>query len=1172
MSLSVSYVSCLDDVLARARLFLGRQDDVFAKPRIVVPNAGTKAWLVNELARTLGAGGDGTAGTGDSPCDGIVANVDISFPGTILSLMQPGKDGPPDPWEFDRLTFAVLDVITGPDAAELGIPCDVRREPLLASRRIAGLFDEYHVRRPGMILEWEKPQENAVLEPTANDVQVNGEPVPAALRDADQWQFRLWRMVRRRIDAPSPPARRSIEHDRSRQPLLVAGLQSLTLPQLTCLESLATSCDVEVLLIQPAPGLRPVWSASGQQPLAANLRDRPLLKHRDPEFPPGVDPLPQMWLSGARELQDLLAGRGTAVTEIPAGDRPQATPNSLLARMQRTIASGNTPAAEPHDPSCDRSVVIHRCHSLSRQAEVLHDALLQAFAQIPGLQPHDVAVMSPCLEKAVPHLQAVFQRTVTGRDATGTPRQIALPLVVADRGIRETSDAADLLAALVSLPGSRASVDDVLGLAGHPLVRTTFGVDDDTVASWTDFVERTAVRWGLDSAHRRRHGLSLEADADIHTWKLGVERMLLGAMLPDATARTELGGVMPLDDLESIDMPRITKLVRILDILRTLEAGAVGSKPVAEWCDLVEQALVDLCGEECQQLAEPLAHLGRLRRAAAGTAGERVPVPFEDVRGLLVTWLDEATGRQPLRTGAITATSMVPLRGVPFKVVCVIGYDDGAVGAGEADGDDLVSRQQIVGDGDPRVDERRALLDCVLAAETRLVITCNGRNAKSNKRVPLVTPLAELVDFAVRHGVARDALDAASGIEVDHPRHHLSHRNFAKGGVETGNAETGGVWSHDRIAGEVLAAVERTREQPSTQDADGPQRPPTAAAATTPEPALIDISLLERLIRDPLGLYLRETLGIDTWRDEDEPTPATLPLTLGNRQARTLTLELLRDIFTLDADAARATGDAWVAAKRASGILPIGPHVRRQVDEIAALATGLKAGLMKHLIDYPGLRSQQLADRPQIGRHRVGGLLEGIHTADPADAGERAPSQLVVVTAATSEKDRYNRPLHEAALHLLVARATGIDAECVRVISRHSDWRLGALKPPGVRNPGPRPADSWKAWVVTLHPSLATQEAAARRLDEIVDLAREAIREPRPAFSKVLTANADGREAAFEKALDEEFYWRSSECAFFGVAPSFAAVFTDHPERLAFIDAFQRLFAIDYENGKYVLA
>ena len=1162
MTLKISYVEHLEDILAPVREFLSRDGDLFSRPRIVVPNAGTKAWLWNGLAKTLGAS-TGGEGSGRQPVDGIVANVEISYPGTILALLQPPRAIEPDPWSFDRLTFTVLDVITGPGAPALGIPFDVGREPLLTARRVAGFFDNYHVRRPGMIRAWERDEENPVLEPTANDEQRNGLAVPKGLREEDRWQFRLWREVRRRIGRPSPPSRMSVVHDTSREPLLVAGLQSLTLSQLTCLEALAEECHVEATLVHPSSGLRKLWADDGQTPLPGALRDMPLEKHRDPVFPVGVDPLLPVWLSGARELQELLAARGFVVTEIPPGKRaPDDRGLTLLERMQQTIARGGITASNGSEPGSDRSLTIHRCHSLSRQAEVLHDVLLQAFSEMPDLEPHDVAIVSPCLEKAAPHLQAVFQRAVVGRhpQSNASPQhehRITLPLVVADRGLRETSEAADLLMALLTIPGSRAAVSEVFAVAGHPLVRKHFGLDDDTLTTWADLVGRTAVRWGLDSGHRSRAGLELDQNPEIHTWKLGLERMLLGATLPDAPACPELGGVVPLDELETTDLARVAKLVHILGILRDSEAGAAEPRPVAAWCDAIEQALVDLCGEECPQLAEPLGHLRRLRQAAAGGTGGNVPVPFADVRGLLSTWLDETTGRQPLRTGAITATSMVPLRSVPFKVICVIGYDDGAVGASEADGDDLVGRQDLVGDVDPRVDMRRSLLDCVVAAGRRLVITCNGRNSKSNKRVPLVTPLAELVDFAVRHGVTRPALDALSGIEIDHPRHHLSRRNFEDQGVEAT-----GFWSHDGIARDVLDTIEKTRRlrkaEPQPHGGKAATSTPTAAAPAGSTPDLIDLALLERLVRDPLRLYLAETLGIDTWRDEDEPIPATLPLTLPTKRARGLTTELLAAIFGKNDRATEAITQTWVEAKRTSGILPLGRHVQRQVDEIVALARGLATGLSKKCIDLHGLESRNLADINQSGRYRLVGLLPGI-----AADGER----LVVETPKKVGNDEYDRPLHRAALHLIIARGLGLPAESVTIISRHGDWKLGKLKPIGVRNPEPRPADAWQSRVVTLAPELMPRAAAARRLDELVALMQEAVREPRPAFNKVLTTTASGREAEFENAVKNEYYWRSSECALFGVGPSFADVFTAHPERIKFLDEFQRLITPEHTNG-----
>lgn len=1143
MALVVAYIERFEDVVPRAVAFLSAGGDLFARPRIVVPTAGARAWLHDRLARELGTSGQARG-------DGVVVGVEFSFPGAIAAILQPSRDSRlPDPWSLDRLTFAVLDEITGPVAEGFGIPFDVAREPLLAARRIAGLFDEYHARRPGMILEWDRGKGNPVLAPTANDVQVDGHALPASLRETDLWQFRVWRAVRDRIGSPAPPARRSVGHQSPHAPLLVAGLESLSLPQLECLESLAQVCDVEVLLVHPSPGLRQRWAVTGQQPLPADLRDRPLQKLRDPVFPEGVDPLLPVWLSGARELHDLLAARGTAVAERPPDDvRPDGGTASLLHRMQRSIAAGGAVESAAHDLGADRSVSIHRCHSLSRQAEVLHDALLQAFAEIPDLEPHEVAIVSPCLEQAAPHLAAVFQRTVGGYDSSGAKREISLPLVVADRGIRETSAAADLLVALLGLPGSRASIDDVLGVAAHPLIRTAFGIDDEAVAAWTDLVERTSVRWGFDSGHRGRHGLELTTDRELHTWKLGLERMVLGALLPDAVARPELGGVVPLADLDPVDLTRIAALVRILDVIRGLDAATSQRRAVAVWCDLIEQALVGLCGEECPELVEPLAELRRLRDAAAGTAGEAVAVPYEDVHRLLVTWCEDRSGRQPLGTGAITATSMVPLRGVPFRVIGVIGYDDGAVGAGEADGDDLVSRQQLVGDVDARADERRALLDCVLAARERLVITCNGRSVKSNKRVPLVTPLAELVDFAVRHGVAREKFDEPSGIEIDHPRHHLSRRNFENDGVLPG-----GFWSHDRVACEVIAG--RGLGQPVERRVDAaPASAPAVACGRRPDVPRIEFSLLEKLVQDPLKLFLEKTLGIDTWRGRDDGIPATIPLVLGSREIRDAARQLV-DVLVAEPTAAAD----WGEALRRSGRLPYGPLAERQLAEIRGLAQGLVEVARADGIPLQGTHTLDLT--LDLGDAILVGTVPGVH---------EATRQLVDCRAGTAKKDAHDRPLHVAALRLLAARAAGADVTQAAVLARHRSWEPGAVTDAGK----PIPA------AITSTVLLASGVDPRERLRELCSLARLALAGPCGLFGLRDSAHED-RPADFETFVAARpwgggagGYAGSTEAMVYGMTPAFDEVFAPASRELAFLDRFAPATALHGRRGtsEYTLA
>jgi exodeoxyribonuclease V gamma subunit len=1123
MSLQISYVERLEDVVAPAIEFLGRDRDLFAKPRIVVPTAGAKAWLWSELAGRLGATPGGPDGR--RPTDGIVANVEFSYPGTILALLQPKwKPGFRDPWSFDALTFGVLDVITGPKAAQLGLPFDAPREPLLMARRIAGMFDEYHVRRPAMIARWQTGQE--VLSPVATPSRSIGDDWAAeTLATNDGWQFRVWRAVLEQIGSGGPLDRLGVENLQGREPLLVAGLQSLSLQQLESLEMIATVCDVEVLLVHPSPPLAARWRAT----LPQVSKDVP--PPREPaELPEDLDPLVATWLHGARETQTLLASQGhrpehRTVSRPAAPATVTSAPPSLLARMQRSIVTAEKPVKEPHEAAKDRSFVIHRCHGLSRQAEVLFDALLHAFHDHADLQPHDVVIVSPCLKELAPHLEAVFAREIVGADGKKTK----LPLVIADRGLSEVSEAARLLVDLLGLVGSRCSVEQFRSVATHPLVQRHFHVDDDTIATWDHLIERTAIRWGLDARHRLREQFP-QAAAEAHTWRAGLERMLLGATLPDGKPKLELGGTVPLDDVSLEAIEAIGPLVKIYEVVAALDDARHTPRAVAAWCGTIEEAIFGLCGTGPSELAEPLRAVRSLAAASSAT-----PVPFADVRTILIEELESVVGRQPLRTGAITATSMVPLRDVPFRVVCVAGYDDGKVGGGEPKGDDLVARQSLAGDGDPRIDTRRALLDCLLAAGDRLVITCNGMNIKNNHPLPLVTPLAELVDFAVRHGVARPDPAKASAIEVTHPRHAVGRRNF-----EPGSVQQGITWSHDPAALAVAAAVERDEPRQVTRPGDPKELP------------VIELALLEDMVRDPLKLYLKKTLGMSTWRDDEEFPAATIPLALTRWEQESLARELLDLLLAGDGDEEQRL-QGWLAAVRATDRVPFGPFGELILGELLQFANGIKneAAAKNPALPLTGFESVPV--RIQLPDRLLTGSLANVH---------RATNQLVYVRVGEGDKTARGMPIHIAALHLLVAQAAGIEPAIERalVVARHNDWQPGA-EPPVMKDRK-----------VTLANALHNPAAARQRLAEICDLLPQALAHPCGRFGEAAAAkarNLAGAVGSFNRTVGSPGYGRSGEAAVYGLSPNFDEVFAQDSPELAFHAAFERLFSI---SRTYVLS
>ena len=109
MPLSIRYVRSLDEVVDPAVEFLSRPTDLFTRQRIVVPTAGARAWLAAKLAERLGA----SIGP-----DGIVANVEFSYPGTISSLISEGVRPDADPWDVDQLTFTILETLLGDGSFE----------------------------------------------------------------------------------------------------------------------------------------------------------------------------------------------------------------------------------------------------------------------------------------------------------------------------------------------------------------------------------------------------------------------------------------------------------------------------------------------------------------------------------------------------------------------------------------------------------------------------------------------------------------------------------------------------------------------------------------------------------------------------------------------------------------------------------------------------------------------------------------------------------------------------------------------------------------------------------------------------------------------------------------------------------------------------------------------
>ena len=471
--------------------------------------------------------------------------------------------------------------------------------------------------------------------------------------------------------------------------------------------------------------------------------------------------------------RDRYAARFQAIGQrIDLFDPPRdpAGVTSLLAQLQDDIRDLR-PLAESRarwpaiDPTRDSSLRFHIAHSPQREVEILHDQLLAAFNADPSLTPRDVIVMVPDIDTYAPHIQAVFgliDRQAGHRD----PRFI--PFSLADQGRRATDPLLKALEALLSLPQSRLAVSDLLDLLEVPALRRRFGIAEDELPRLHRWVRGANIRWGLHAAQRASLELPDQPeDEALHTWRFGLRRMLLGyAVGLDAAAWR---GIEPFGEIGGLDAALLGPLTRFFEQLdatwRTLREPA----SVADWCARLRQLLTDFFdaggngsgngsggisssggggsgGDDAFTLLQLETALQDWQEAA-DAAGLTETLPLSIVGEHWLARLDEGGLSQRFFAGAVTFATLMPMRAIPFRLVCLLGMNDGDYPRQRQPLDfDLMGQDYRPGDRSRREDDRYLFLEALLSARERLHISWVGRRITDNRVRPPSVLVGQLRD------------------------------------------------------------------------------------------------------------------------------------------------------------------------------------------------------------------------------------------------------------------------------------------------------------------------------------------------------------------------------------------------------------------------------------------
>lgn len=840
-------------VAALAEVLATPLDDPFAQDVIAVPAKGVERWVAQRLSHVLGATATG---------DGVCANVRFLWVSTLVdeALTEVTDRDAVEAWSPQRLVWpllAELDACPPGDAwcdalvRHLGTDSPDSQDKgrrLAVATRLAHLFDAYAQSRPEMVRAWA----------VGDDHTGDGTPLDTDLA----WQAELWRRLRGRVATPSPAelldeacATLRTRTDLPLPPRVsVLGASRLSPARLQVLTALAETRDVHLWLHHASPAL---WDAVAGAPAARRRKD-------DTTAAGLTNPLVISLSRDVRELQQLLA-RSTSRAEVVLHEREQPV-TTLLQRLQHGLAT-DTVSNAPLDPH-DRSVQVHSCHGRTRQVEVLREVVLGLLEADPTLEPRDVVVMCPDVETFAPLIASTF--ALEGDDAEHPAAELRVRL--ADRALRQTNPLLSVLSLLLELGTARITASQVLDLAGATAVRERFGFDDDDLSTLRGWTVAAGTRWGLNAHHRATWQLGAVSRG---TWREGLDRLLLGAVTEGSA-----DDVSPLDDVDSAAIDLAGRFCELVDRLDAAVEVLGGRRTAGEWTTALEHAVLSLAGaprSEQWQAAQLRSELADLREQSVGSTAL---LALPDLRALLDGVLAGRPTRASFRTGTLTVCTLVPMRSVPHRVVCLLGLDDGAFPRQSTrDGDDVLARDPWVGERDPRAEDRQLLLDAICAAGQHLVVTYTGADSRTGAPVPPAVPLGELLDALDRTATV-DSGSVRDVVTTHHPLQPFDARNF-----DAGALGTPGPFSFDPLSHRAAVAAGGPRHDPP---------PWLAGPLDAPPPATVELTDLMRLLEHPARGFLRQRLDVAVTRPDDEPDDS-LPVALDNLELYAVGDRLLRD-------------------------------------------------------------------------------------------------------------------------------------------------------------------------------------------------------------------------------------------------------------------------------------
>lgn len=468
----------------------------------------------------------------------------------------------------------------------------------------------------------------------------------------------------------------------------------------------------------------------------------------------------------------------------------------------------------------DQSIQFHSSATPYREVQNLFHFLLGVMND-HRIEPKDILVMAPDIASYVPFIQALFSDKI--------------PYRMTDIPSTKANQQLEGIMLLFALDEKRWSSSILLTLFSHPLFAKRRGWSQDELQTLRQWVVKTGIRWGIDFDHRQQlvDGIMEGGNG---TWMQGIDRLFRS--LAEPAKEKEWLNYTQADLLAELSLV----LQSLREDLAPLQNGV--SWPLKEWSHYF------------QSLNEKYFAHSDEREAfiSCCTLLEKIDRAFPSVYSFTTAayFFNECASEQSTAFNSNTLQSvhfcsLVPMRAIPAKVICLLGMNEGVFPRQEKFRSlDLLQNTSSKDYYPSRSDfDRYLFLEALLSAREIFFVSYLTHSPVDQTESAPATVVYELLSCIKNKQL------------IDHPPYSFDYRYFDGSNPLLKNYS----FADFRAASALYSAPKISSEKNFVM-------PYQTDKVSQPEAVIIEIEDLIRCVRRPLRRYFHHFLKINFYEEE----------------------------------------------------------------------------------------------------------------------------------------------------------------------------------------------------------------------------------------------------------------------------------------------------------------